>query len=360
MLGVMRDSEVALRAAVSALPAYVPGARATRGGAPVAKLSSNESPFDPHPAVLAAAQQAVGKVNRYPDIYAGELVEAVAALHGLGPSSVVAGNGSVAVLAHVLEAVCEPGDEVVFAWRSFEAYPIITAVAGARPVRVPLTEEGRHDLPAMAAAVTTRTRAVLLCSPNNPTGPALRDAELREFLAAVRDDVLVVLDEAYAEFVRDPGAADGRGLLETWPNLVVLRTFSKAYGLAGLRVGYALAATRLAAGIRAVSTPFGVNAVAQAAAVAALGVRRELLGRVSELVAERTRVTDVLAGLGHRVPDPQGNFVWLGLAQRSAAFAEHARAAGVLVRPVPGEGVRVTVGERGENDAFLSAVRDWA
>ena len=356
----MTERRVPLRAAVSGLPTYVPGARLAAGAGPAARLASNENPFPPLPAVIAAARKAVAEANRYPDLHARDLVEALAALHGLEPAAVVTGNGSVAVLAHALEAVCEPGDEVLFAWRSFEAYPIAAAVAGARAVRVPLTADGRHDLAAMASAVTGRTRAVLLCSPNNPTGPALRSAELEDFLAAVPKDVLVLLDEAYLEFVGDPAAACGVDLLPRQPNLLVLRTFSKAFGLAGLRVGYALAEPRIAAGIRAVATPFGVNAVAQAAALAALEVRGEALARVAEIVAERDRVLEALGQLGWQLPDAQGNFVWLALGERAAEFAEHARGAGVLVRPFAGEGVRVSIGDRVQNDAFLATVRDWA
>lgn len=355
----MTSSPVPLRAAVGSLPAYVPGARAG-GGRRQVKLSSNENPFPAHPAVTEAIARTAAQVNRYPDMYAGELTEALGELHGVPAAAVVAGNGSVAVLAHVLEAVCEPGDEVVLAWRSFEAYPIAVAVAHARAVPVPLDGDARHDLPGMLAALTPRTRVVLLCSPNNPTGPVIRRRELDEFLAAVPGDVLVVLDEAYAEFVRDPEAADGEAAARSRENVVVLRTFSKAYGLAGLRVGYALAPPALAAGIRAVSTPFGVNAVAQAAALAALGVRAELLAVLDGLVDERERVLRELGALGWAPPQAQGNFVWLPLGERSVAFAEHSRAAGVLVRPFPGEGVRVSVGAPQENDLFLSTVRDWA
>jgi histidinol-phosphate aminotransferase len=293
-------------------------------------------------------------------MYASALGEAVADLHGCSAHRVVTGGGSVAVLAHILQAVCEAGDEVVFPWRSFEAYPILVAVAGAHGVRVPLTADGRHDLPAMAAAVGERTRAVLLCTPNNPTGPALRAAEAGAFLEAVPPDVLVVVDEAYVEYVRDHEALDTAVLLARHPNVVVTRTFSKAYGLAGLRVGYAVAGDSLAAGIRATSTPFGVNGVAQAAAVAALGARPELLQRVEAVVAERARVLAELTALGHHVPDPQGNFVWLALGESTADFAAAAAAASVLVRPFAGEGARVSIGLPEENDAFLSVVRDWA
>ncbi len=353
------ESTVPLRAAVAALPAYVPGARGAAGK--VWKLSSNENPYSPLPSVLSAIVEAAGEVNRYPDMYATELVEALAGHVGVGAEQVVVGNGSVAVLQHVLQAVVDAGDEVVFPWRSFEAYPIAVAVAGGRAVTVPVTADGRLDLPAMAAAVTPRTRVVLVCTPNNPTGPVVHAGELETFLAAVPRDVLVVLDEAYLEFVRDPQAPDGLDVLRRHPNVVLLRTLSKAYGLAGLRVGYAVAEPRLASGVRAVSTPFGVSHVAQRAAIASLAptAQEELLERVDALVAERTRVADALREQGWDLPESHANFVWFGLGDRTTARAAEATAAGVLVRPFAGDGLRVSIGEVEANDAFLAVARAW-
>ncbi|PFG41688.1 histidinol-phosphate aminotransferase [Isoptericola jiangsuensis] len=352
------SSTVPLRAAIAALPAYVPGARPS---GTAWKLSSNENPYPPLTSVLAAIQSAATDVNRYPDMYATELVETIAGHVGVDAAQVVVGNGSVAVLQHVLEAVVEPGDEVLFPWRSFEAYPIITAVSGGTPVTVPVTADGRLDLPAMAAAVTGRTRVVLVCTPNNPTGPVVHADELDAFLAVVPRDVLVVVDEAYLEFVRDPQAPDALAVLRAHPNVVVLRTLSKAYGLAGLRVGYALAEPRLAAGIRAASTPFGVNHLAQRAAIAALQppAQAEMAQHVDALVAERTRVADALREQGWDVPATQANFVWLATGERTAELAAAATAAGVLVRPFAGEGVRVSIGEVAANDAFLALAATW-
>jgi histidinol-phosphate aminotransferase len=253
----------------------------------------------------------------------------------------------------VLAAVVDAGDEVVYPWRSFEAYPIAVAVAGGMSVPVPVTDDGRLDLSAMAAAVTPRTRAVLVCTPNNPTGPAVRADELAAFLDAVPRNVLVVLDEAYVEFVRDPLAADGLATFAAHPNVVVLRTFSKAYGLAGLRVGFAVARPRLASGIRAVSTPFGVSHVAQLAALASLAAIGELRERVEAIVDERTRMLAGLWAQGWSVPDSQANFVWLPLGDRAVAFAAAAAQAGVVVRPFAGDGVRVSVGEREATDVLL-------
>ncbi|WP_129339886.1 histidinol-phosphate transaminase [Cellulomonas endophytica] len=343
---------VPLRRALSELPPYVPGARVPVGAAAF-KLSSNENPFPPLPSVVAAVVDAAADLNRYPDMYATDLVEALAEHHGVRPDQVVAGCGSVAVLEHVLDAVCETGDEVVLPWRSFEAYPIAVRLAGAVPVPVPLAPGARLDLPAMAAAVTPRTRVVLVCTPNNPTGPAVHAAELDALLAAVPGDVLVVVDEAYVEFVRDPDAVDGLAVLAEHPNVVVLRTFSKAYGLAGLRVGYALARARLAAGVRAASTPFGVNALAQVAALASLRAGAEMRTRVEAVVAERARMLAGLREQGWDVPASEANFVWLPLGDGASAFAAAAGEAGVLVRPFAGDGVRVSVGEPEATDLLL-------
>jgi histidinol-phosphate aminotransferase len=322
-------------------------------GAAAFKLSSNENPFPPLPSVVAAIVDAAMDVNRYPDMYATELTRAVASRLGVAPETIVMGNGSVAVLAHVLAAVVDAGDEVLYPWRSFEAYPIAVSVAGGVGVPVPVADDGRLDLPAIAAAVTPRTRVVLVCTPNNPTGPAVHADELAALLDAVPRNVLVVLDEAYVEFVRDPLAADGLAMFAAHPNVVVLRTFSKAYGLAGLRVGFAVARPRLAGGIRAVSTPFGVSHVAQLAALASLAAADELLARVAAIVDERARMLAGLRAQGWSVPDSQANFVWLPLGDRAAAFAAAATRAGVVVRPFAGDGVRVSVGEREATDVLL-------
>jgi histidinol-phosphate aminotransferase len=349
---------VPLRPALATLPPYVPGARVPVGAAAY-KLSSNENPYPPLPSVVVAVADGAVDVNRYPDMYASELTAAVAAHLGVLPDQVVAGCGSVAVLGHVLAAFCDAGDEVVHPWRSFEAYPIMVTLAGATGVPVPVGADGRLDLPAMAAAVTERTRVVLVCTPNNPTGPAVHADELDAFLAAVPSDVLVVLDEAYVEFVRDPEAADGLAVLAAHPNVVLLRTFSKAYGLAGLRVGFAVAEARLAAGIRAASTPFGVSHLAQLAGVASLRAADELMTRVDGIVRERARLLDGLRADGWDVPDSQANFVWLALGAETARFAQDAAGAGVLVRPFAGDGVRISVGEPEATDVVLRVARDF-
>ena len=358
MLRVVTRLRVPLRAVVADLPPYVPGVRVPVGAAAF-KLSSNENPFPPLPSVIATIVDGAADVNRYPDMHATELTAAIADSLGVEPECVVTGCGSVAVLGHVLAAVIEPGDEVVFGWRSFEAYPIAVALAGAIAVRVPVPDDGRLDLVAMAAAVTARTRVVLVCTPNNPTGPAVRSAELETFLAAVPGDVLVVIDEAYIEFVRDPEVPDGVAVLAAHPNVVVLRTFSKAYGLAGLRVGFAVARPRLARGIRSASTPFGVSHLAQLAAVASLRAKDELLVRVDAIVVERARLLAALREQGWVIPDSEANFVWLPLGERAAAFGVASARAGVLVRAFAGDGVRVSVGETEATDALLKLTADW-
>jgi len=349
---------VRIRPAVASLPAYQPGRPAPAGDrTPSYKLSSNENPYPPLPGVLAATQRAVEQLNRYPDLANSAMTHALAARLGVPVDTLAFGTGSVGVLYHLLTAVCEPGDEVVHAWRSFEAYPIAVQITGATGVRIPLGPGAVHDLLALAAAVTPATRVVMLCTPNNPTGPAIGHDELERFLAAVPEDVLVMVDEAYVEFVTDPAAARGLELVRSRPNVAVLRTFSKAYGLAGFRVGYCVAEPALAAAVRAVSLPFGVSVAAQAAVLASLEVEPALLERVAELVAARDRLRAGLVDLGFDVPDAQGNFVWLPAGLRTREYGAAFRAGGVMVRPYAAEesadGVRITVGEPAANARVL-------
>jgi histidinol-phosphate aminotransferase len=298
-------------------------------------------------------------MNRYPDMGCTALYAALSERLGVPTERLAAGTGSVAVLYHLLQAFCEAGDEVVYAWRSFEAYPIAVSVTGATSVQVPLGPGARHDLDAMADAVTERTKVVIVCSPNNPTGPAVRRAELEAFLDRVPPHVVVVLDEAYREFVRDEDPFDGVELHRSRPNVVAMRTFAKAYGLAGFRVGYAVAAPDIAAAVRACALPFGVSSVAQAAAVASLEHEKELLERVDAIVAERGRVVAALRGQGWDVPDAQGNFLWLALGDRTTEFAAAAEQAGVMVRPFPGDGARVSIGEPAGNDVLIGVASSF-
>ncbi len=349
---------VPLRPAVAGLPAYVAGRSAPAGPDLVTyKLSSNENPFPPLPGVLEAVARASASMNRYPDIANGLASTALAEHLGVEVERLALGTGSVGVLYHLLQAVCGPGDEVVHAWRSFEAYPIAVQLTGARWVGVPLAAGAEHDLDAMLTAVGPATRAVLLCSPNNPTGPALRHDEVAAFLDAVPDDVLVVVDEAYVEFVTEPSAVRGLEVAHGRDNVVVLRTFSKAYGLAGFRVGYCVAEPRLAQAVRSVALPFGVSLPAQAAVVASLEHEAELRSRVAELVERRDALAAGLRERGLDVPDAQGNFVWLPSGPRTTEVAATFADAGLVVRPYasgrPGDGVRITVGETEANARVL-------
>ena len=232
----MPDSPRA-RADLAAIPAYQAGRAAPPGAV---KLSSNENPFPPLPGVEAAIADAAASVNRYPDFGSARLITALGERLGVATDHIAVGTGSVAVLAQIMNAMAGAGDEIVIPWRSFEAYPILATLAGASLIRVPLHDDGTHDLDAMAEAITARTRLVMVCTPNNPTGPVVRRDQLEAFLARVPERVLVAVDEAYVEFVRDPAAPDALDLALARTNVVVLRTFSKAYGLAGLRVGYAV------------------------------------------------------------------------------------------------------------------------
>jgi histidinol-phosphate aminotransferase len=345
------DLPVRIRPEIAALPPYRQGKQA---GPEAFKLSSNENPFEPLPSVVESLQAAVG-VNRYPDALAARLRQRLAVRFGVQPDEVHIGAGSVSILSQLILAAAGPGDEVVYAWRSFEAYPGLVLIAGATPVEVPLTATARHDLAAMAAAVTERTRVMIVCSPNNPTGPIVTQAEFDAFLEAVPRDVLVILDEAYAEFVTDPAAVDGlRTLGLDRPNVVALRTFSKAYGLAGLRVGYAIGHRRILDAARSTAIPLSVTAHSEEAALASLDAEDELLERVHVIAERRDRLVAGLRAQGWRVPDAQGNFVWLATGERTVAAAARFEEAGLMVRPFASDGVRISVGEQEAVDKVLS------
>ncbi|WP_329400607.1 histidinol-phosphate transaminase [Streptomyces melanogenes] len=355
----MSETSPKLRAELDGIPTYKPGKPAAAGGPVAFKLSSNENPYPPLPGVMESAVAAAGNFNRYPDMACTGLMNELADRFGVPLSHLATGTGSVGVAQSLLQATSGPGDEVIYAWRSFEAYPIITQISGATSVKVPLTPGDVHDLDAMAEAITDRTRLIFVCNPNNPTGTVVRRAELERFLDRVPSDVLVVLDEAYKEFVRDADVPDGLEIYRDRPNVAVLRTFSKAYGLAGLRIGFAVAHEPVAAALRKTAVPFGVSQLAQDAAVASLRAEDELLGRVGSLVCERDRVYAGLAGQGWTLPESQANFVWMRLGERTVEFAQACEAAGVVVRPFAGEGVRVTIGETEANDLFLKVAEGF-
>ena len=344
---------VTLRPEISALPPYRQGRPAP---ADAFKLSSNESPFPPLPSVLAAVSGS--SLNRYPDGSAAALRVRLAERHGVSVDEVHAGAGSVSILNQLVQAAAAAGDEVIYSWRSFEAYPGIVKVAGATSVQVPNRPDGGHDLDAMADAVTDRTRVVIVCSPNNPTSVAVTETEFEMFMARVPDTLLVILDEAYHEFVTDPRAVDGIPLLERYPNLVVLRTFSKAYGLAGLRIGYAVGPAYILDAARSAAIPLSVTEPAQRAALAALDAEDELLAQVAVLNARRDRVRAGLLEQGWPLPEPQGNFVWLPTGTRTAAAAELLEAGGIVGRVFAPEGIRVSIGEEESVEKLLRATAE--
>ncbi|WP_312099094.1 pyridoxal phosphate-dependent aminotransferase [Corynebacterium dentalis] len=345
-----------IRPDLTSLPAYVPGT--TVPGA--LKLASNESSLAPLPSVAEFISETTGSLNRYPDMAAvdirGELATFVQQRDNvqmpLTWNNVSVGNGSSALCLQSIQATCAAGDEVLFAWRSFEAYPILAKIAAAVPVQVPLDAEGKHDLDAMAQAITERTRLIFVCNPNNPTGTTVTVDEFRDFMSKVPGDVQVVLDEAYTEYDRT-GTSPGAFLLDEYENLAICRTFSKAYGLAGLRLGYIVGAEEFIGAVNKVGIPFGVNAVAQAAGLASLRAQEELTERVEATVQQRERVSQAL---GERALPSQANFVWLPLGERAADLDAAMKQRGIIPRCFPGEGVRITITTEEEMDQLLKVL----
>ncbi|WP_396654391.1 histidinol-phosphate transaminase [Microbacterium sp.] len=344
-----------IRPEIAALPPYRQGKQA---GPDAFKLSSNENPFEPLPSVLEALQTTT-PVNRYPDASAAALRARLGEKYGVEPDAVHVAAGSVSILHQLVLGTSSVGDEVVYAWRSFEAYPSLPLVAGATGVQVPLASGARHDLDAMADGITDRTRVMIVCTPNNPTGPIVTSAEFAAFVDRVPGDVLIILDEAYAEFVTAPDAVDGLAerIFERHPNVVVLRTFSKAYGLAGLRVGYAIGHPRVLDAARTTGIPLSVTSAAERAAIASLDAEPELRERLSVIVERRTRLLDGLRAQGWQVPDSQANFVWLPTGERTEEVAAAFDAADLIVRPFAGDGIRISVGEEESIDRVLAVAK---
>ncbi len=327
----------------------------------IAQLASNESSFPPHPKVIEAIQAAAGAMNRYPDPDATLLRRRLAERYETEPGRVAVGNGSCEILLAAAEALCEPGSEIVYAWPSFSMYPYLAALSGAREVRVPLAAGEVHDLDAIAAEITAATQLAIVCNPNNPTGTHLPASEVAAFCERVPGHVTIALDEAYVEFQTDDDPDATLDLLAEFPNLVILRTFSKAYGLAGMRVGFALGSARFRAAIDAVRQPFSVNALAQAAAAEAVLHQDDVARRVERTVAERLRVEEALHELGLSTAKTQANFSWIDLGDADerevvAGLAERQ----IAVRPGTPLGdsghIRVSYGTPAENDRFLAAI----
>jgi histidinol-phosphate aminotransferase len=347
------DRSPRFRSVLDQFAPYKPGRRVANAAGQSFKLASNECPFGPLPSVAKAIAEAAAEINWYPDNTAEALTEAIARRYDVPPAHIALGCGSVGVAQQLLAAAAEPGTEVIYAWRSFEAYPILVPLTGATDVRVPLKDE-THDLAAMADAITPRTRVIFVCNPNNPTGTVVRSGEFAEFLGQVPPDCLVVLDEAYADYVRDPGVPNGIDLYRDHPNLAVLRTFSKAHGLAGLRVGFLIGQEQIASAVRTTMLPFTVNSLAQTAAIASLAAEAELHERVDLAVKERVRVRDELLAQGWTVPPTEANFVWLRLGADTQDFAAVCADAGISIRPFGDEGARISMGTPEADDAFLA------
>ena len=363
------------RADLEQVPAYVPG-KAVPGAL---KIASNEMTQPPLPSVVEAISQTISdpttSPNRYPDMGAVDLRIKLGEHLGLPMEQVAVGCGSSALCLQLVQATCAGGDEVVFPWRSFEAYPILARVAGATPVPVPLDAQGCNDLSAMAAAITDRTRLVFVCNPNNPTGTTVTREAFAEFMARVPGDVVVALDEAYIELVDEATHAAtplAHELLDTYPNLVGLRTFSKVYGLAGLRVGYMFGAAQLVEAVNKVAIPFSVNTLAQIAALSSLDAQEELTARIAEVRAQRVAVTEAInAATGREtvLPNSQANFIWIGedriadlslLDDVSVAtttdLGDFLAQRNILIRCFAGEGARITITTEEETSQLLAAL----
>jgi len=342
------------------IPIY-PAAATYAFGGELVKLASNETPWPPHPQVLEAVEAQLRTLNRYPDPEKSLLRRRISERTGVPIGRVAVGNGSCEILLAAADAMLEPGAEVVYAWPSFSIYPHLAAMAGARAIEVPLNEAGEHDLEAMAREVTHATRLVIVCNPNNPTATALPPAAVDAFTADLPRHVAVVVDEAYIEFstLQDPD--DTLALLDRHPNLVLLRTFSKVYGLCGLRAGYALGSQDFRLAVDRVRQPFSVNALAQAAAVEAMAHQDEVERRVEQTAIERVHVESALAERGLESTDSQANFSWVALGDRDEDDVVNGLAErGVIVRAGKALGdegwLRVTYGVRHENDRFLAAL----
>ena len=359
-------TSIPVRPVFDTLPSYAAG----KPPAPVEgltryKLSSNENPLGPVPEVARVLAE-FDAVHRYPDPLSTALRTALAGQLGVDAEDIVTGAGSLGALNQILKTFAGVNadgvqDEVIYAWRSFEAYPILVGIMGARSVQVPNLPNGAHDLDAMAAAVTDRTRLILVCTPNNPTGPAVTESQIRSFLAKVPATVPVVIDEAYFEFCAASSIPEGEepplnglDIYRDYPNVIILRTFSKAQGLAGLRVGYSISHPQITRHLRVAATPFAVSALAERAAVASIEHQEAVMARVSHIVAGRERVTARLRELGYEFPSTYANFVWLPLGERTGEFVDLMNRNALSVRAFGSEGVRVSIGEVEANDRFLS------
>jgi histidinol-phosphate aminotransferase len=345
---------IRIRGSLAALPAPP---RQQKPG--LIRMDLNEITDGPLPGVVEEVSRAASRAHRYPDPLSTRLAGRIAEHEGVSTARVAVGCGATSLIQQLVLATCDPHDEVVFGWPSFEAYPMLARIAGARSRPVPTSVDHALDLEAMAASVTGRTRLVFICNPNNPTGTVIGRDELLDFIESVPSTVLIVLDEAYRDFVNDDDVLDGMRSAAERDNVVVLRTFSKAYGLAGLRVGYALGAPTITAALRQVAVPFAVSTVAQIAAKASIDAHDQLAERCQAIAVERDRMYCELREVGYAGPASHGNFLWLPLGGWSGSFEEHCLKQGIAIRTIARRGVRVTVAGPEENNAFLEAARSF-
>lgn len=354
------DWDALIRDNVAPMVPYAPGlrgseVRARAGCEQVCKLSSNENPYGPVPTAVAAMEAVLPRLNRYPDGAARALRRRLGEHLGVAEKYIAVGNGSNELLRLIAEAILGPGDEIVFAWPSFVVYPMVAQLMGATSVRVPLADGEVHDLDAMAAAITDKTKIVFLCNPNNPTGTIYDRVAFDVFLEKVPPHVLVVIDEAYFEYVTDDAYPDGMTYFDGSRPIAVLRTFSKIYSLAGLRVGYGIMPEPLVEAVSKVRDPFNVNTVAQVAAYYSLDARGEIARRRDENADQRASLYEAFDRLGVKWVPSQTNFVYI-LTDRSKQLFDALLGEGIIVRDFgTAPALRVGVGTPEDTAATIAA-----
>ncbi|OBK24165.1 aminotransferase [Mycobacterium asiaticum] len=317
------------------------------------ELSLSENPFPPLPSVRDAIDEAMARANRYPEFLPHRVEQLIASHIGVESDQVVVGAGATGVAMQIIDSVTRRGDEMIYATPTFDGYSIISRIVGAASVTVPLDALGRQDLAAMAAAQTNQTGVIVVCRPHNPTGTLVDGPELEEFLTAVSRQVTVILDEAYVEFLDHADLIDVRSITTRHPNVLVLRTFSKAYGLAGLRIGYAFGAADLAARIRARQVPFALSVAAESAVLASYRAEDELAARVKTIVEDRDELRDALIAGGIPVPRSYANFLYLPHTH----VAEMLSGANIGVKAYQDGSARLAIGDRSARHAVLRALR---
>lgn len=345
-----------IRKTILGIADYTPGAASENPSD--AKLSSNENPFAPLPSVRAVIGEAALAANRYPDNECVQVRQKLSTLYDILPEAIAVGCGSIGLLHQVLLALVDPGDEVIYGWPSFEAYPILCAQVGAKTMQVELTDSSL-DLTAIGQAVTSRTKVIIICNPNNPTGTIVTRESFEKFLSTVPPDVLVVLDEAYYEMSTDSECPDGLDYISDFRNVLVLRSMSKAFGLAALRIGYAAASPDLIRILLRASLPFAVSSLAQVAAIASIDHYDELLERVTRIVTFRDQLQERLSELQTHVPESQANFFWLPVGDRVADLYKALSAQGVITRPRPPHGLRISIGSEQDNFRMIDALEKY-